>query len=127
MCKPFCFYIPGNKTSIEIDTNIDSPYISYSEVETTDHYRKGKPYKLFYDPGESSATITFTSENQNIASVSLMLNHCRTSCHAIIDVLVNRKPFLQGYQEARWEDFGIQTFSLPCDSLRLGEIRLVSF
>ena len=117
--------LSGDKTSIEIDTNTESPYISYSDVDTTDHYRKGTPYKLFHKPGKSAATITFTIENQNIASVSLTLNHCRTSCHAKIDILVNKKPFLQGYQEARWEDFGIQTFSLPCDLLKSGENKII--
>ncbi|KAK3093665.1 hypothetical protein FSP39_018653 [Pinctada imbricata] len=54
-----------------------------------------------------------------------MLNHCRTNCHGKIDIIVNDVALVQGFQEARWDNFGEQNFNIPSDCLKPGENELI--
>ena len=118
-------YIAAQSNTIEIDTNQQNPHISYSNMETTDYYRVGRPYKLFCYPNESSATVRFMLEPHPRPSVELMLNHCRTNCHGKIDIIINGQTWITGFQEANWRDFGEQNFNLPSGLLHEGENTLM--
>ncbi|KAK3092976.1 hypothetical protein FSP39_009564 [Pinctada imbricata] len=53
-----------------------------------------------------------------------MLNHCRTSAHGKIDIIINDITLVTGFQEARWDNFGEQNFNIPHDCLHQGENKL---
>ena len=55
----------------------------------------------------------------------LMLNHCNTSYHGKIDIIVNSTSLVSGFTEVRWESFGEQNFNIPGDLLQPGDNAIV--
>lgn len=111
----------------KFDTNNDYPNaLAYIDVETTNTYRYGRPYKVFGTPGKSSAVLTLDLPKVcRVLKLKMTLNHCRTNCNGTIDIKVNDKLFREGYSYARWDDFGEQTFEIPLSLLRDGENYIV--
>ena len=70
------------------------------------------------------AVLKFNVEGHISPDVVLMLNHCNTNCHGIIDLVLNDEPLITGYKDTRWDNFGEQNFNLPSDMLREGENEL---
>ncbi|XP_048732303.1 uncharacterized protein LOC125649111 isoform X2 [Ostrea edulis] len=105
-----------------IDTNdVNIDFIQYVGVETTDRYREGRPYKMFLYPGGSTAILSINMPNIKLArEVKVTLNHCKTNCNGVIDVLVNDSELVRGYTGTRWDNFGEQTFNIPLDMLTPG-------
>ncbi|XP_063425598.1 uncharacterized protein LOC134709359 [Mytilus trossulus] len=105
------------------DTNNDYPNaLGYIDVETTNTYRQGRPYKLFGTPGKSSAVFTLDLPKVcRVLKLEMTLNHCRTNCNGTIDIKINGRFFREGYSYARWDEFGEQTFQIPLNLLTDGE------
>lgn len=88
------------------------PNVSYNRVDTTNVYRKERPYRIFRHPGESSATISFgLSGAKNVTKIILELNHCITTGHGVFDIIVNSSVVEHNVQAPR-DDFGKECFEL---------------
>ncbi|XP_061168725.1 uncharacterized protein LOC133177870 [Saccostrea echinata] len=108
--------------TVLIDTNdATSDVIQYVMTETSDHYRNGRPYKILFYPGKSTAIIQINLPgDQLVRDMVLTLNHCRTNCHGVIDIFLNDSVLVKGYSDARWDNFGEQTFNVPVYLLKKG-------
>ncbi|OPL21076.1 hypothetical protein AM593_09817, partial [Mytilus galloprovincialis] len=102
------------------DTNQDhSKSFEYTAIQTTDHYRRGQPYKVFGTPGVSSAILTLKiPSNCRVLKLDMTLNHCKTSGNGIIDIMINGRIFRDGYSEADRDNFAEQTFDIPVHLLK---------
>ena len=116
---------------VEYDFSTDTR-ATFQAVDTTDHYRKGKPYKLFTAPGASKVTIPFALNRDvphgyrydDMESIDIVLNHCRTTSNAIVDVGINGTEILSAYSQAPNGNFGEQTFNYPIHNFQRGENNL---
>ena len=83
----------GREILHSFDFNTEYPNVVFSDdVETTDYYRSGNPYKLFYIPGESKVDITFELIPEKVGAnkqLVLQLNHCNTNAYGTVDILIN--------------------------------------
>ncbi|XP_062599351.1 uncharacterized protein LOC134260834 [Saccostrea cucullata] len=115
-----------NETVLIDTNNVTSDVIQYVMTETTDQYRKGRPYKLLFYPDKSAAIIKINLPgNQLVKDMVLTLNHCRTNCDGVIDIFVNDSVLVMGYSDARWDNFGEDTFNVPVDLLKQGANELI--
>jgi hypothetical protein len=89
-------------------------------METTDYYRKWRPYKLFTKPGKSAAILTMDVNIKLVRELKITLNHCKTNCNGVVDIYVNDAEFMPGYTGIRWDNFGEQTFTIPRRLLKPG-------
>ena len=100
------------------DFNQGYENVTYEDVTTTDFYRKSRPYKLLQKPGKSTVTLTFgLSDAENVSSIILQLNHCRTTADGIVNVALDGTTFIPNLRAPR-DDFGKETFRLQADNLR---------
>ena len=98
--------------------------VAFHQVGTTDHYRKGKPYKILRNPGSSVIVFNFNATVARLSSVSISLNHCRTMADGVVCLTVNGRPaeqtgegqFVKKVILAPRYDFGWESFSV-CPSL----------
>ena len=99
--------------------------VEFHQVGTTDHYRKGKPYKILHNPGSSAIVFNFNVTVERLSSVSLSLNHCRTMADGVVCITVNGRPAEQRSETGQFVkkvilapiyNFGWESFSV-CPSL----------
>jgi hypothetical protein len=66
--------------------------IEFHQVGTSDEYRKGKPYKVMRNPGSSIISFNFNTSVERLSSVTISLNHCRTTSDGVVCLTVNGRP-----------------------------------
>jgi hypothetical protein len=76
---------------------------------------------MFLYPGGSVVIVSVNIPEVELKrEVKLTLNHCKTNCNGVIDILVNDSELVRGYTGTRWDNFGEQTFAIPLDMFRCG-------
>ena len=109
-------FVEEHLQSFDFNQNYEN--VTYEDVITTDRYRPSRPYKLLETPGKSKVTVTFGLSNaENISSIILHVNHCRTTADGIVNVALNGTIFLPTLRAPR-DNFGMETFRLQANNLR---------
>ncbi|KAK3092747.1 hypothetical protein FSP39_006834 [Pinctada imbricata] len=107
-----------------------SSMASFENVSTTDTYRKGNPYKLLGTPGGSSvqmkvglgpSDIPENYAHRDLTGIEIVINHCRTTSNAIVDILLNNEYLIKEYKDAPPYNFGEQTFKYPIEKFKPGQ------
>ena len=102
--------------------------IEFHQVGTTDYYRKGNPYNILRNPGSSIISFIFKISVERLSSVTISLNHCRTTGDGIVCMTVNGKPadpredgtFAKKLILAPRYDFGWESFPVCLKLLQEG-------
>ena len=102
--------------------------VAFHQVGTTDYYRKGNPYKILTCPGSSIVSFRFNIPIEPLSSVTIWLNHCRTTADGIVCMTVNGKPaemrddgkFGKKVIMAPRFDFGRESFPVSLELLQAG-------
>ena len=117
---------------VKYDFSSNTP-ATFVNAQTTDYYRKGKPYKLLHVPSRSKVTIPIPLGPSNIpngysfdaiTSIEIILNHCRTAQNAIVDIWINETEVIHAYNNAP-HGFHEQTFSYPIENFVRGDNKMV--
>ena len=103
--------------------------VDFHQVRTTDYYRKGNPYKILRVPGESAIILRFQLVLKKLFSVTISLNHCRTTADGVVNMTVNGRPaektndgeFVKKVIMAPRFDLGWESFPLCLDLLNDGD------
>eukprot|EP00092_Neocalanus_flemingeri_P102580 GFUD01131209.1.p1 GENE.GFUD01131209.1~~GFUD01131209.1.p1 ORF type:complete len:295 (+),score=49.28 GFUD01131209.1:79-963(+) len=131
--KQTTHFIMNNFGSNDYETTgtwqFNDQVITCHEAVTTDYYRKGNPYKILASPGSSIISFSFNISLERLSSVSISLNHCRTTADGVVCMTVNGKPaemredgsFVKKVIMAPRYNFGMESFSLCLQQLHDGQ------
>lgn len=111
--------------SVNLNYNLFTPIVQFTDTEVTGEYWPGHPYQLFRDPGQSQVTISFmvppAVRNYPAGSMYLRLNHCRTTANGIVDMFLNGAGYRLNYTDTPIYGFGVQVFEIPYSQLNMTE------
>ena len=80
------------------DFNNDYENVEFTHVMTTDHYRPGRPYKLFAFNGESQVKITFDLPENVRRPTRLHLTVTEGCWSGMMDIFVNDTLWIEKHQ-----------------------------
>ena len=100
------------------DFNNDYDNVEFTHVMTTDHYRRGRPYKLFNFSGASQVRITFDLPENVKKPTRLHLTVTEGNWGGMIDIFLNDTLWIEGHQSVgpNWQTHEI---TLEVDRERL--------
>jgi hypothetical protein len=117
------YTIPDRRASLDNHLQIGQAVTFYESVLVTDAYRTGYPYLLFPDPADSKCIVVFRPPEK--PTISLKLNHCRTTSLADIVITVNERDILYDKSLTPRDNFGSTTVPISSEFVTEGINELV--
>ena len=93
--------------------------MEFTNVITTDHYRRGRPYKLFRFPGTSQVRITFDLPENVKKPTRLHLTLTEGCWSGMMDIFLNDTLWIEKHQIADSSNFQTSEITLEVDRERL--------
>ena len=93
--------------------------VKFTNVITTDHYRRGRPYKLFSFTGTSQVRITFDLPKSVKKPTHLHLTLTEGCWSGMMDIFLNGTLWIEKHQIARTSNFSTSEITLEVDRERL--------